>query len=309
MSATAVLCALLCMLPACRVQTANDAGDGAPQPRQGSMVTPTLRIERHFSGPELELARAAAAGDTAQVARLVAQEHADPNAVSPGGLPLVAWPVLQGNAAGVRALLEHGADANRAAPAAGTVMTWAAKAEDPAVLQAFLEHGGNPDAVDNDGEPLTRVAALAGRWDNVKLLVEHGADIDAIAHGQPGTSLLAYYSAGQFDKAHWLLEQGADPGYRIETAPTEGRVGAQPIVENIYWWPVQAGRYPQLAQWQQRCQALLAARGLAAPAEPPHLARLRTSQGGDAGNDAAPRDLDAEIREREAELKRSLGER
>src|SRR3546814_13335466 len=86
-------------------------------------------------------------------------------------------------------------------------MTWAAKAGDSAVLQAFLEHGGKPGAVDNNGEPLTRVAALADRWDNVKLLVEHGADIDATAHGQPGTSLPAYSSPGQFDKAHWLLEQ------------------------------------------------------------------------------------------------------
>lgn len=307
-AATAALCTMWLVLPACSVQTTGHAGDGTQQPRQGSTVTQTLRIEEHFSGPELELAQAAAAGDAAQVARLVNEEHADPNAVSPGGLPLIAWPVLQDNATGVRALLEHGADANRAAPGAGTVMTWAAKAGDPAVLQAFLERGGNPDAVDNNGEPLTRVAALADRWDNVKLLVEHGADIDAIAHDQPNTSLLAYYSAGQFDKAHWLLEHGADPGYRIENAPSEARLGAQPIVENIYWWPVQAGRFPQLAQWQQRCQSLLAARGLSVPAEPPHLARLRASQGGDGGNAGAPRDLDAEIREGEAALRQKLGE-
>ena len=305
--AVLALCTIWSVLPACSVQPTDHAGDGAPQPRQGSMVTQTLRIEQHFNGPELELARAAASGDAAAVARLVNEEHADPNATSPGGLPLVAWPVLQGNAAGVRALLEHGADPNRAAPAAGTVMTWAAKAEDPAVLQAFLETGGKPDAMDNNGEPLARVAALADRWDNVKLLVERGADVNATAHGQPGTSLLAYYSAGQFDKAHWLLEHGADPGYKLETAPSEDRVGAQPIVENIYWWPVQAGRFPQLAQWQQRCQSLLAARGLPAPAEPPHLARLRASQGG--GGDArAPRDLDAGIREREAALRQRLGE-
>lgn len=305
-AATAALCTIWSVLPACSVQAPGFAGDGTQQPTQGSTVTQTLRIEQHFSGPELELAQASAAGDAAEVARLVDEDHADPNAVSPGGLPLIAWPVLQGNAAGVRALLERGADANRAAPAAGTVMTWAVKAEDPTVLQAFLEHGGKPDAVDDNGEPLTRVAALADRWDNVKLLVEHGADIDATAHGQPNTSLLAYYSAGQFDKAHWLLEHGADPGYRIENAPSEARLGAQPIVENIYWWPVQAGRFPQLAQWQQRCQSLLAARGLSAPAEPPHLARLRASQG-DGGNTSTPRDLDAEIREREDELRQKLG--
>lgn len=308
-AATAALCTMWSVLPACSVQAPGHAGDGTQQPMQGSTVTQTLRIEQHFSGHELALAQAAAAGDAAQVARLVDEEHADPNAVSSGGLPLIAWPVLQGNAAGVRALLEHGAEANRAAPAAGTVMTWAVKAEDPAILQAFLEHGGKPDAVDSSGEPLTRVAALADRWDNVKLLVEHGADIDATANGRPNTSLLAYYSAGQFDKAHWLLEHGADPGYRIETAPSAERIGAQPIVENIYWWPVQAGRFPQLAQWQQRCQSLLAARGLSAPAEPPHLARLRASQGGGgASGTGTPRDLDAEIREREGELRQKLGE-
>src|SRR3546814_9702284 len=93
------------MLPACSVQTPGHAGDGAQQPTQGSPVTQTLRIEQHFSGPELELAQAAAAGEAAQVAHLVDKNHADPNAISPGGLPLIAWPVLQGSAAGVRALL------------------------------------------------------------------------------------------------------------------------------------------------------------------------------------------------------------
>lgn len=304
----AVIAALMLPLGACGQTTGGDGSASRPS-RQGSPVTPTLSIDQHFSGPELELARAAADGDVAAISRLIREDNADPNVVSPGGLPLIAWPVLQGNAAGVRALLEHGADPNRPAPAAGTVMTWAAGAEDPAVLQTFLERGGNPDAVNADGEPLTRVAALNGHWDNVKLLIDRGADIDALARGQEGTSLLAYYSAGQFDKAHWLLEHGADPGYRIDNAPTPERIGAQPIIENIYWWPVQQARFPQLAQWQQRSQALLASRGHTAPAEPPHLARLRASQGGSAAADEAPRDLDAEIRDKEAALKRRLDER
>ena len=294
----------LCALAACR-----GPEPAAPAPdTQGPKVPQTLDIERHFSGPELALTRAAASGDAGEVRRLVRDERADPNAVSPGGLPLVAWPVLQGNVDGVAALLDNGADPNREVPAAGHAIVWAAKAPDPHLLQAFLDHGGKVDASNADGEPLTMVAALAGQWDNVKLLVERGADINATAHGMPGDTLLGHYSAGRFDKALWLLERGADPGYTIEAAPVAERVGAQPVVENIYWWPVQAGRFPQLAQAQQRCQALLAARGFPAPAEPPHLARLRASQGGDGGQSGPTRDIDAEIRDREAELKRTLGD-
>lgn len=264
-------------------------------------MAPNLQIEQHFSGPELELAQAAAAGRGNEVERLVRHAHADANAVSPGGLPLLAWPVLHGNAAGVAALLEAGADPNRAVPAVGTVMVWAAKAESPEVLRAFLERGGRADASDLDRQPLTRIAALAGQWDNVKLLIEHGADIDAPAHGD---TLLTYYSRGQFDKTHWLLERGADPTHRLESATKPERIGAQTVVENVYWWPVDGGKFPQLAQWQQRCQQLLAARGLTLPREPAHLQRLRLAQGG--GEAASAADLKADIERRESELKDAL---
>ena len=265
-------------------------------------MTPTLQIERHFSGPELELAHAAAAGEREEVARLV-RAGADPNAVSPGGLPLIAWPILQDNADGVAALLDNGANPNRPVPAAGTAMVWAAKAPNPRILDTFLEHGGDAEARSADREPLTRVAALAGRWGNVQRLVGHGAAVDAAAQDDDGDTLLAYYSAGQFDKAHWLLEHGADPGHRIAKSAVAQRIGAQPIVENIYWWPVQAGRFPELAQWQRRCQDLLAARGFPAPTQPAHLARLRASQQDGSSNAATPRGLDAAIGEGEAAIR------
>jgi uncharacterized protein len=306
MMRTVWLALALLALAACREPA--DAAPASATDTQGSKVPQTLDIARHFSGPELALARAAAAGDGNEVRRLVHEERADPNAISPGGLPLVAWPVLQGNVAGVSALLDNGADANREVPAAGHAIAWAAKAPDPQLLQAFLDHGGKVDSVNADGEPLAMVAALAGRWDNVKLLVERGADVDATAHGMPGDTLLGHYSAGQFDKAEWLLQHGADPSWRIEQAIDRTRVGAQPIIENIYWWPVQAARFPQLADAQRRCQDLVAARGHAAPAEPPHLARLRASQAGNTGGDAGPRDLDGEIRDAEGALKDKLGQ-
>ena len=293
-------------LAACR-EPAN-AAPASPTDMQGSKVPQTLDIARHFNGPELALARAAAAGESDTVRRLVREEHADPNAISPGGLPLVAWPVLQDNVEGVVALLDNGADANRAAPGTGHTIVWAAKAPDPRLLQAFLDHDGNVDTVNADQEPLTMVAALAGQWDNVKLLVERGADVNATAHGMAGDTLLGHYSAGQFDKAEWLLEHGADPSWRMEQAIDGKRIGAQPIIENIYWWPVQEARFPELARAQRRCQDFVAARGHAAPAEPAHLARLRASQAGTTAGDVPPRDLEGDIHDREAALKGKLGE-
>lgn len=72
--------------------------------------------------------------------------------------------------------------------------------------------------------------------------------------------------------------------------------------------PVQAAHFPELARAQRRCQGLVAARGHAVPAEPAHPARLRAAQaGGSNADDALPRDLEGDIRDREAALKSELG--
>ena len=71
-----------------------------------------LDLSAHFDGKQRELAAAAAAGDSAAVARLIKQEHVDPNVLSKQGMPLLLWPVLKGNRAGVVALLDNGANPN-----------------------------------------------------------------------------------------------------------------------------------------------------------------------------------------------------
>jgi hypothetical protein len=266
----------------------------------------SIQIERHFQGRELALARAAAAGEAGEVRELVQKRGADPNAVSTQGLALIAWPLLQNSVAGVEALLDNGADPNRELAGVGPAIVLAAKSVDPALLRAFIDHGGKVDAMSVNREPLIVVAQMAGRWPNVQLLVERGADIDASAHGDAKDSVLGFYSAGQFDKAEWLLQHGADPSARIEKAAKPERVGAQPIVENIYWWPVDAMRFPVLAQAQRRCQDLLARKlKLYAPAEPAHLAKLRQSQqSSQRDGDVGP--LDASIGDAEARIRKQL---
>jgi hypothetical protein len=186
-----------------------------------------------------------------------------------------------------------------------TSLVQAAKAADPAALRKLLDSGANANTMSSDREPLIIVAQMAGRWDNVKLLIERGADINAFAHGNRANTVLAFYSAGQFDKALWLLEHGADPGYRIESAAAPNRIGAQPVVENIYWWPVHTGQYPALAQAQRKCQDIIAARGFKAPPEPEHLRQLRESRQR-AGSTQPSSPLNEQIRATEDAVKRKL---
>jgi hypothetical protein len=186
-----------------------------------------------------------------------------------------------------------------------TGIVQAAKAADPSALRKLLDGGASPNTMSENREPLIVVAQMAGRWDNVKLLIERGADVNAFAHGNRADTVLAFYSAGQFDKALWLLEHGADPSYRIESAVAPNRIGAQPIVENIYWWPVHAPQFPALAQAQRKCQDLIAARGFKAPSEPEHLRQLRESRQRAAGSQTST-PLDKQIRETEDAVKRKL---
>ena len=196
---------------------------------------------RHFSGDALAVARAAERGDAAAVARLLGEGGFDPDTAfsRETGLPLVAWPVIAGNADGLRALLEHGADPNARRPERDTdrfhdgstrerhrhdnALVVAARADDPTYLRLLLEHGGDPDTRSLAGEPLTLVAFLAGnRWDNVKLLIERGADIDADTWSGP--PIQWYSGRGGFEQVHWLLERGADVRVRtrgFEPAPRD----------------------------------------------------------------------------------------
>lgn len=245
----------------------------------------TIRIEDHFNGDALRLAQAAGRGDADEVRRLV-ERGADPNAVSAQGMPLIVWPLHAQNLAGVRALLDNGADPNLSATdnsgrsSSGPAIVWAARMPDAAYLAAFLDRGGNPNAVSSDGEPLIHVAKLANNWDGLKLLVERGADVDAVDSG--GSTVLAFYAGiGARERAHWLIEHGADPAVRLTAAAKPERIGAQPILEDLYWRPTDPKRYsdPKYAEEDRRLWRLLRAKGHAPPPEPERWRKLREELG------------------------------
>lgn len=86
-------------------------------------------------------------------------------------------------------------------------------------VRIALEHGANPDATNRDQEPLIHIARRAGNWDSIAALLDAGAQSDKPAFGVPGSTLLVQVTGrGDFDKAYWLMERGADPGIERSTA-------------------------------------------------------------------------------------------
>ncbi|WFC41639.1 ankyrin repeat domain-containing protein [Pseudoxanthomonas sp. SE1] len=241
----------------------------SPPPTSNSF----LDLEQSFPGdPKAQaLAVAAERGDAREVRRLMKEEGVDPDTIfSPEGLPLLAWPILTGNPAGLKAMLENGANPNVAKPYPlppdrtprnnDNAMVWAAKADDPIYLQLLLDHGGDPDTRNVNNETLLKQARLMGnQWENVKLLVERGADVNAKSQGM--TLVEMYAGLGGFMHTHWLLEHGARP--------------EQYTLESIFWHPGN----PDDPAWQRRCQQWLLQRGYQRPPMPDSYRRMREAFG------------------------------
>lgn len=264
------------ILAACLGALTLGAGCDGPVPLGSSMAARSLpALSDHWSGANADLAKAAARGDERGIAAAI-EAGADPAARSRQGMPMVLWPVLGGSFEGYRALLEAGADPEARFPASADdraetgIATEMMMRADAAFLAEALTRGADPDAVGSNGEPLVWKAHYADRWDLVEVLVEAGGDVDAFNHGERGQTLLRNASAGMFDRTVWLLEEGADPTWKIETAPKghEDRVGAMPILENIYYYEVDPERFPDGAAQQRRAQEIVREMGHPPPPRP-----------------------------------------
>ena len=246
----------------------------SPPPTSNSF----LDLEQSFPGdPKAQaLAVAAERGDAREIRRLMKEEGIDPDTIfSPEGLPLLAWPILTGNPAGLKAMLENGADPNARVQtptivrykdgSVGTyyknnAMVWAARADDPIHLRLLLDHGGDPDTRNsNDETLLVQARLMSNQWENVKLLVERGADVNVKSQGM--TLVEMYAGLGGFMQTHWLLEHGARP--------------EQYTLESIFWHPGN----PEDPVWQRRCQQWLLQRGYQRPPMPDSYRRMREAFG------------------------------
>ncbi|NUO76905.1 MAG: ankyrin repeat domain-containing protein [Lysobacter sp.] len=247
----------------------------------------------YFEGPALQLALASDRRKAEQIRWMIHDQGVDPDRLfDKGDMPLVAWPVFNENPEGLRLLLENGADPNarKHEPARkrgqfrNNAMVLAARSKNPVYLKLLLDHGGDPNTLSSNDESLLYVAYLRGQWQNVQLLVDRGANINdglySTLNDERGhnTVLNWYASLGNFDKAYWLLQRGADPALpmRVSDDPKfAGDRGRMPILEEIFWLPVK----PHMAQWQRKCQMFALARGLKPPPMPETLKASRKNLG------------------------------
>ncbi|WP_115527725.1 MULTISPECIES: ankyrin repeat domain-containing protein [Xanthomonas] len=224
------------------------------------------------------LALAAEYGNVEEVRRLMKDEHVDPDVIfSTDGYPLLMWPIMTHNPAGLRAMLENGADPNARKQdqivktykdgsggsyfKSENAMVWAAKQQDPIYLKLLLDHGGDPNTRNTNDETILLQAFLTqNQWENVKLLVERGADVNAKSQGSP--ILLDYAGRGGFEQSYWLMQHGANVD--------DGR-----IIEAIFWHP---GK-PDDPTWQRKCQQFLLQHGYKRPPLPENYRSMRKAFG------------------------------
>lgn len=236
----------------------------------------------YFEGPALQLAQASDRRKAEQIRWMIRDKGINPDKLfDKGDMPLVAWPVFNENPEGLRLLLENGADPNarmhqpqrKRGQYRNNAMVLAARSKNPVYLKLLLDHGGDPNTLNSNDESLLYVAYLRGQWQNVQLLIERGADVNDVLYSTlndnrgHNTVLNWYASLGNFDKAYWLLQRGADPSLKMRVSDNPkfaSERGRMPILEDIFWLPVK----PHMVEWQRKCQMFALARGLKPPPMP-----------------------------------------
>ena len=147
------------------------------------------------------------AGDTAEVARLLAEEPALLEAKNEQGASAVLMACYTGRKEIRDLLVEKGARlALHEAAAAGKL----SRVEELVEANPAAATGHSPD-----GFPLLALAAAFGHEEVARYLHRKGADVNALAtNGSGYTALTGAVASGHRAVAEWLVENGGDVNYR-----------------------------------------------------------------------------------------------
>jgi ankyrin repeat protein len=173
------------------------------------------------SVPASEIARAAAAGDVAQVRALIARK-VDVNAADADGTSALAWIVRRQDAATAGALLKAGAEADRPTRLGVRPLHLAIENADLNTVRLLLEAGADANSRDGAGETCLMMAVRSGREEVVQALLEHGAQVDLPDRDYGQTALMVAARQGHASIAALLLERGA----QVHTQTRAGKVPA-----------------------------------------------------------------------------------
>jgi ankyrin repeat protein len=189
-----------------------------------------------MAGPRTPLERAAAAGDIAEVERLIRAGGSD----LLGGL---VWAARTDSVAIIRVLVRNGANPNGTAGVNNwTVLMHAIHKDRAAAVRALLEVGADPNGPAGGGTPLS-MAAGYGDADVVRTLLGGGArpDAQALERAILGVSDIDNWTTGkcQADAVRLIVER--DP--RLVTPEllrkTSSKLNKCPDVRAALAWPAQ----------------------------------------------------------------------
>lgn len=125
----------------------------------------------------LELAKAAAFGDTARIIQLV-NSGADVNAQGLGGVTPIVWALDKGNFEGFKALLKNHANPNIKNDNGLSPIFIAATLDDNRFLEESLANGGNIQTKGPGGSTLLMAAVQQRKDQNVNLLIKNNINLD-----------------------------------------------------------------------------------------------------------------------------------
>jgi len=161
------------------------------------------------AGP-VSIADAAMQGDRAGVLAMIKQ-GADVNAPQGDGVTALHWAARRGDAELVQALVAAGANA-RATTQFGSYspLHLAAERGSAAIVKALIDAGAPVDARTNTGATPLMFAAAAGDIPAITALVDKGAAVNAQESDRLQTPLIFAAAAGRVDAVKLLIARGAD---------------------------------------------------------------------------------------------------
>jgi uncharacterized protein len=157
--------------------------------------------------------RAAEAGDSEEVERLVGQDPGLLDALDFPGMTPLMYASEQGHVGVVRLLLDKGAAVNKQSLHDGAALTYASYRDHTPVVRLLLERGADPSIAAAAGTLPLACACIHGHLEIVRSLLAHPSAKALINHrdddGQ--TALWRTCEFGESGVARALLESGADP--------------------------------------------------------------------------------------------------
>ncbi len=186
--------------------------------------TPAVSRSAAEAAMDRDLINAAAAGDVAEVKRLLRR------GVLVDGRDEKGWTSLAhaaqgGNAEMVRILIEAGANVNSVTRHGTAILFFAAAGNHVEAVNLLLEAGADPNLFRNQSST-PMVAAIFSGPEMARLFLDHGGFVDLVSpmkHAQDQVPLATAARTGNLETVKLLLERGADPnGHRLLRSRSHG---------------------------------------------------------------------------------------